>query len=266
VAGVAQAIGRAVGRADGDVLERPGADAPRTFLNGRISLHRRIATGSLSLTDVKTVKDAFGTTVNDVVAAVCAGALRRMLQDHQALPAKPLVAMMPVSVRTREQRGTYGNRISFMFAPIATDEHDPLRRLTRVHDVLRVTKERHRGTPATLMQDVNHLFPAPIFSRAVRATLGMARFDRVRPAANVVISNVPGSRTPLELAGARIISHHPLAQIYDGMGLNFSLFSYQNQLDFGIVADREMLDDVAPLMDDLRISLDELLAAAKRRR
>ena len=114
---------------DHDVLEVTTARAPTTFFNGPISPHRRLAVGRLSLDTVKAIKNAAGITVNDVVVALCASALREWMSERGELPDEPLVAMVPVSVRTEEQQGTFGNRVSMMIVPIATDEPDPLQRL-----------------------------------------------------------------------------------------------------------------------------------------
>ena len=98
--------------------------APKTSFNGRVSAHRRFTFGQLALEDVKAVKNAHGVTVNDVVVAICAGAVRRWLIEHDELPAEPLVAQIPVSVRTDQEVGTYGNRIMLMSAPLFTEEAD----------------------------------------------------------------------------------------------------------------------------------------------
>src|SRR3954447_26834206 len=133
-----------------------GLAAPKTSFSGRISPHRRFVFGQLPLDAVKTVKNAHGTTVNDVVVSICAGAVRRWLVEHDELPDTPLVAQVPVSVRTGEEAGTFGNRILLMAAPLYTDEADPVARLRRTHEALLVMKERHRALPAGLLQDANH--------------------------------------------------------------------------------------------------------------
>src|SRR4051795_10525638 len=129
------------------VLSRDGAErtdlvAPRTRFSGRITPHRRFVFGRLSLADVKAAKNAHGTTVNDVVVAICAGAVRRWLVEHDDLPDTPLVAQVPVSVRTGDERGTYGNRILLMAAPLFTDIEDPVARLAMTHAALSDMKER----------------------------------------------------------------------------------------------------------------------------
>jgi WS/DGAT/MGAT family acyltransferase len=261
IAGLSRRLIRTTRRRDGGVLERPQLKAPRTSLNGRISSHRRVAFASLSLADVKTVKDALGVTVNDVVVAVCAGGLRTWLADRGELPADPLIAMVPLSVRTEDQRNEYGNRIATMIAPIPTDAADPAERVRRAHEAMRSAQERHRAVPAELLQDANHFIPPALFARAARVTTRLAAQSRMEPSMNVVISNVPGSPVPLYCGGATQIAAYPVSVILDGAGLNISVMSYQGGLDFGVVADRAQVDDVWPLIDAFRAALDELVAA-----
>jgi WS/DGAT/MGAT family acyltransferase len=234
---------------------------PRTLFNGRISAHRRFAFGQLSLDEVKEIKNRYGCTVNDVVVSICAGAVRRWLIEHNDLPAEPLVAQIPVSVRKESQQGTFGNRILLMTAPLFTDEHDPVRRLQRTHDALGEMKERHKALPAELLQDANQFIPPAVFSRAARLTFSLASSRRGRPAWNLVISNVPGPQFPLYMAGARLEANYPISVITDGMGLNITVMSYCGSLDFGIVADREQMPDLWSILDSLGEALAELRPA-----
>ncbi len=263
LARVTRRIGR-IGRParDGGMLEAPRSKAPRTVFNGPVSSHRRVAFGSLSLTAVKDIKNATGTTVNDVVVTVVAAALRRWLDGRGELPDAPLVAMIPVSVRTEEQRGTYGNRVSTMAVAIPTDLDGPLERLQAAHEAMRSAKEHHKAVPASLMQDATLFVPPAIHARASRVTLRLSARNAVSPIFNVVISNVPGSPTPLYSAGARLIANYPVSAVTDGMGLNITVLSYEDRLDFAIVADREQVPDAWPLMDALGSALDELKACA----
>src|SRR3954469_12729011 len=135
-------VSRLAGLVRRDGVQRPGLTAPKTIFSGRISPHRRFVFGQLSLDEVKAAKNKHGTTVNDVVVSVCAGAVRRWLLKHDDLPEVPLVAQVPVSVRTGEQFGTYGNRILLMGAPLYTDIADPVERLARTHEALLELKER----------------------------------------------------------------------------------------------------------------------------
>jgi diacylglycerol O-acyltransferase len=232
--------------------------APKTSFNRRISPHRRFAFGRLPLDEVKAVKNAHGVTVNDVVVAICADAVRRWLVEHDELPDEPLVAQIPVSVRTSEHEGTYGNRILLMSAPLHTEIADPHERLAGTHESLRAMKERHRALPAELLQDVNHFIPPAVFARAARASFALATSGPGRPAWNLVISNVPGPQVPLYCAGARLEANYPVSVITDGMGLNITVMSYCGKLDFGIVADRDQMPDVDRLIDWLGEALEEL--------
>jgi diacylglycerol O-acyltransferase len=259
---VTRAVGRlrgVIGRQDPQVLEATTARPPRTPFNGPISAHRRFAFGQLSLDAVKVLKNALGYTVNDIVVALSTTAVRQWLLARDALPEDPLVAMVPVSVRTEEERGAFGNRVSMMFVPIPTDEPDPLRRLERTHELLRSAKERHKALPASLLTDATAFIPPAVASLAARTTMQL--LGRTRPPVNLVISNVPGPRTPLYLAGAQLQATYPVSVIVDGVGLNITVMSYRDHLDFGIVADREQVDDAREMLDDLGAALAEFEAA-----
>jgi len=247
---------RALGRET--VVGRLDLTPPRTSFNGRVSAHRRFAFGRLSLEDVKAIKNHYGCTVNDVVVAICAGAVRRWLTEHDELPDEPLVAQVPVSVRREHEQGTYGNRILLMTAPVHTEIEDPVTRLQTTHESLVEMKERHRALPAELLVDANQFIPPALFSRAARLTFSLGASRASRPAWNLVISNVPGPQFPLYMAGARLEAHYPISVITDGMGLNITVMSYCGHLDFGIVADREQMPDVWSLMHWLGEALEEL--------
>jgi WS/DGAT/MGAT family acyltransferase len=255
-------VGRLAGAvqkaAGGPAPPRTKLTAPRTSFNGRLSPHRRFAFGQLDLAEVKAVKNHYGVTVNDVVVAICAGAVRRWLLEHDELPSDPLVAQIPVSVRTDEQVGTYGNRILLMATALRTDEPSPVERLRQTHEAMREVKERHKALPAQLLQDANHFIPPAVFSRAAGLTFRMSTSGVGRPNWNLVISNVPGPQIPLYLAGARLEANYPVSVITDGMGLNITVMSYLGHLDFGILADRDQMPDVWSLIGWLQESLDEL--------
>src|SRR3954469_13093560 len=269
----ASTIGRATDRAASLVFRgrsprppRSGLVAPRTSFNKRVSPHRRFSFGQMSLEEVKEVKNAFGSTVNDVVVTMSAGAVRRWLIAHDELPDEPLVAQVPVSVRTDEQAGTYGNRILLMSAPLFTNIADPVERLAAHHEALSDMKVRHKALPAELLQDANHFIPPAVFSRAAQLTFRLASSRPGRPTWNLVISNVPGPQLPLYFAGAKLEANYPFSVITDGMGLNITVMSYMGHMDFGIVADRDQMPDVWCLMDWLREELDALKPRPKRRR
>jgi len=257
-------LGRVAGRIDARLRgERPhvarsALKAPTTSFNRRVTPHRRFAFGQIPLDRVRAVKNDYGCTVNDVVVTICAGAVRRWLIEHDELPAEPLVAQIPISVRRRAERGTYGNRIMLMGAPLFTDEADPVRRLARTHEALAVMKDRHRALPAALLQDANNFIPPAVFAQAARLTFSLASSGTARPAWNLVVSNVPGPHVPLYCAGARLVANYPASVVTDGMGLNITVMSYCGHLDFGLVADREAMPDLWRLMDWLSEALFEL--------
>jgi WS/DGAT/MGAT family acyltransferase len=256
-------VGRIAGRVQGLMTDganrgRNTLQAPKTKFNGRISPHRRFAFGQLPLDEVKDVKKQHGVTVNDVIVAICAGAVRRWLERHDDLPDEPLVAQIPVSVRTDEQVGTYGNRIMLMSAPLFTDQPDPLKRLEETHEAMIDMKERHKALPASLLQGANELIPPAVFSRAAQLTFRLSTSRPGRPAWNLVISNVPGPQFPLYLAGAQLMANYPVSVITDGMGLNITVMSYNGHCDFGIVADRDLMPDVHEMIDWLREELEAL--------
>ena len=176
------------------------------------------------------------------------------------------MAQIPVSVRTTEQQGTFGNRIQLLSAPVFTNEGDPVKRLQRTHEAMGDMKERHKALPAQLLQDATNFIPPAVFSRAARLTFAMS--SNARPTWNFVISNVPGPQFPLYCVGARLEAIYPVSVVTDGMGLNITVMSYCGQLYFGIVADRKMMPDVWSLIGWLGEELAALepKRAAPRRR
>jgi len=247
-------------RRDGGVLEGRGLHAPRTFMNGPITPHRRIALTRQSLDEVKAIKNHFGCTVNDVVVAICAGALRSWLGDLGELPPEPLVAMIPVSVRTLDEAGTFGNRVSTMLVTIPTDQVDAAARLESARRSMTSAKEKHQALPVTVLQDANHVIPPALLARAARVTTTVAARHPSEAPVNTVISNVPGPPVELYMAGARMEAVHPISAIMDGVGLNLTVISYDGTLNFGIVADRDLVDDPWPLAGELVRAQAELVA------
>ncbi len=241
-------------------LARPSMQAPRTMFNAALSPHRRFAYGSLSLTEVKRIKNHHGVTVNDVLMAVCAGALREHLLQHGDLPAAPLQAMVPISVRTEAQAGSMGNQVSAMIATLPTNIADPVERLTTQSGSMKVAKERN-AVPADLIQDVTKVVAPAVFALAARAITNLNWADHVRIPFNVVISNVPGPPIPVYMAGAKLQGIFPLSAIADGVGFNITVFSYLDEINIGLIADREMVDDLWPFIDLMRDELDALSKA-----
>lgn len=207
------------------------------------------------------MRRAIGCTFNDVVMTICSGALRRYLEAHDCLPDDPLIAMVPVSVRTGDEDDTFQNRVSALLADLATNEADPLRRLERVRESMTRAKDDFRAIPADTLQDFTRFAPPAIAARAMRMYSRLRIADRLNPPFNLIISNVPGPPFSLYAAGARLEHFYPVSALIDGQGLNMTVQSYCGNLDFGIVADRELVPDVWMFTDLLRQSMDELIEA-----
>jgi WS/DGAT/MGAT family acyltransferase len=237
--------------------------APNTSFNQSITGHRRVAFTERSLEDFKAVKNHFGCTVNDVVLAVCSGALRRYLLDGNELPDTPLVAMVPMSVRTDDEQGSNGNRVSAMLSSLATDIEDPVSRLKAISAGMQSAKEQEQTIGAATLTDwTEFTFPA-LVGRASRLISSTRVFDRLRPLFNVTISNVPGPPFPLFLAGGRMVGFYPLGPIAEGVGLNITVLSYCGIVYFGLNGCRETVPRIDELPGMLNASLDELLAVAR---
>lgn len=233
-------------------------DAPRTRFNAKLSDRRSVAFGTISLTTVKAIKNELGVTVNDVVIALCAGALRRRMMSTGELPADPLVAYIPVSTRLPDAKDRYGNAISSIIAPIPTHLACARERLRFTHETLARGKERSRQAPPTLMSDVNEPIPVPIFGVAAKGLMELVSSRFVRPPVNLIISNVPGSPVQLTCCGAPLLAHYPTSLVFHGFTLNITVTSYRNGLDIGIVADAQSLPDAWELMHDIGLELAEL--------
>ncbi len=251
-------------RGDGGIIAtRPGR-APATPFNKPITPHRRVAFRSVDLDTVKAVKNAFGVSVNDVVMAMCAGALRRWLADHDALPAQPLVAMIPVSVRDPAAAGALGNKVSAMLATLPTTVTDPGLRLEIVHAATQAAKAQQAAIPQGLVDQISDFAPPALTARAARVVFATGLLHRLPPF-NITISNVPGPNVPVYLAGARLIAHYPVSVVTDGQGLNITLVGYLGQLHFGLVSCRELVPDIDVLAGYLVDELGSLVQAASER-
>ncbi|RJF87545.1 wax ester/triacylglycerol synthase family O-acyltransferase [Oleomonas cavernae] len=235
--------------------------APRTPFNRALTPHRRFAVKTIPLSQVKAVKNALGCTVNDVVLALCSGALRRYLAKHGQLPDKPLIAMCPISVRSEEQKGELNNRVSGMLVSLATDVDDVIERVAAIKESTKDAKESYKALPADMLRDWS-LFAAPLVAaRAARLYSRYKIADYHRPPFNVVVSNVPGPSFPLYLGGAQVLHTYPVSIPADSIALNITVQSYTDNIEFGLIVDREAVPDVEDLADMLPLALAELTAA-----
>jgi diacylglycerol O-acyltransferase / wax synthase len=242
-------------------LSLPSATAPSTPWNRTISRHRRFAMRSTSLDDIKALKTAIGGTVNDVVMAVCAGALREYLIRHDALPDRPLRAMVPVSIRTGQEADPWTNRVSALFVDLPTDVGDPLERVARCSAAMQRAKKFHDMVPASSLVDLTQNSSPILAASAMRLASQVRLADRVASPVNVVISNVPGPRQPLYFGGAQLQHYVPVSTITDAVGLNITVHSYLDTLDFGLIACRELVPDLWDMVDLHVAEIDRLFVA-----
>jgi diacylglycerol O-acyltransferase len=246
-----------------DVTPPPSPfSAPNTSFNAALTQHRTIGTATLSLAEAKMVKNAFGVKVNDVVLALCAGALRHYLDGRGEKPDAALVAMVPISVRSDDLKGAMGNQVSTALATLATDLDDPVERLLAIHEGMNRAKVQQDAIGADTLQNWVEFAAPAVFNRAVRIYSRMKVADRHRPLFNVTISNVPGPPFPLYVAGARLVASFPIGPIFDGGGLNMTVMSYMDSLDFGLNGCPELIPDIGIIADGLHLALEELKKAA----
>lgn len=245
-----------LGKDDGPKIPLPTSPAPPTPWNKPITGHRRFAMRTTSLENIKRLKNATGGTVNDIVMAICAGGLRQYLLAHDALPDRPLRAMVPVSIRTGDEEDPWTNRVSAIFPELPTDCEDPLERVARCRAAMLDAKRLLDLMPADQLGDLAQ-FSAPVLSTSamrLASRFGLAHRIAATPF-NLVISNVPGPRQPVYFAGAQLRHQFPVSIVTEGQGLNITVVSYLDRLDLGFVVDRELVPDVWDLVD---MHIDEI--------
>lgn len=225
--------------------------APSTILNVPIGGARRCAAQSYPLQRIKDIKNATGATVNDVVLAMCAGALRAYLTDQNALPEKPLVAMVPVSLRTPDDAAG-GNAVSAVLANLATHLDDPAQRLTTISECMRNNKAAIAQMPRPQAIALGMMLLSPVVLGGVMGTAAGP------PPFNLCISNVPGARNPLYANGARLQGSYPMSIAANGQALNITLVGGSDSLDFGLVGCRRAVPHLQRLLADLETSLKDL--------
>jgi diacylglycerol O-acyltransferase / wax synthase len=255
---------RAAGRVRRSHPEVPAAtplNTPKTRFNGALTPHRVFATATVPLAEVKAVRSAFGVTVNDVVLAMCAGALVRYLDKHGEKPSKPLLAGVPVSVSSEEVRLS-GNRVSNLFVSLRTDVEDPVARLHAIHDSASVAKEVHQALGASMLAEWSEATPPRPFAAFMRLYSRRRLADYHPPPQNAVISNVAGPAEPLYIAGARLTELYSVGPILEGIGLNVTVWSYLGTLYAGLLSCPELMPDLWDLAALLPEALDELRDAA----
>ena len=254
------------------IAQRPGKDVrylvdvvrdtPKTIFNKSISGRRSFGTASVSLSQAKEVAKARGATINDIVLAICAGALRRYLSERRALPDAPLTAAVPASLRGRDD-GRLNNQVLFTLCKLATDRAEPLQRDAAVKASAQDAKGLFADVKEVLTTDIS-VIGAPLVITAAARLVGMTSAADLLPAlANVIISNVPGPRKPIYLSGAAAVHYFPVSIPYHGFALNITVQSYLDNLEFGLVACRVAVPDAQLIASSLVEEFETLKRASE---
>ncbi len=251
---------KALGTLQSLISQIPTLNAPKTPFNATITRERSYAARTISLADAKAVAKASGAKLNDVVLAICGGALRRYLAEKGQLPDKPLIAGVPISLREPGD-ARQNNQVSGMLCQIATDVADPAERLKAI---LKSSSEAKQiaGTFRDAVPQDFAFVGAPILLQLMMLVYGRSGLaDKLPMPMNVTISNVPGPPMPLYCAGAKVTALHPVSIPAHGAALNITVQSYMDALNFGLTADRRAVPDVGLLGDYLVEAAAELTQA-----
>jgi len=257
---------RAARRDSGDPDLVPGfmGDAPKLAMNGKISSSRNVALGRLPLSEVRSVKNRFGVTVNDIILAVCSLGLNRYLALHDDLPEKPLVALVPVSLALNESRGATdgdaGNRVGVMNVKLPVRETEPEALARQVNEYASASKRMFERSFEDLVNAYLAILPPRLSAFGIRNLTGVLQANY--PIGNVSISNIPGSPVPLYLCGAKVAANYPLGPVQDGIGVSITFLSYMDTIDFSVHACRRKVSDPAKLVESIERAMTEFVAAA----
>ena len=244
---------------------RPIKDAPRTSFNGPLTSNRAFATTTLPLDDFKKVKESFGVTINDVVLDVVGSSVRRYLAERGERLDKPLIAGVPVATdKPDDVKRLGGNKVSNMFTSLCTHIADPVERLRAIHEITKEAKVVQNILGADTMASWLEYAPPRPFNWFMRTYSRRGLAAKHAPPINLVVSNVPGPRTPLYIAGARLSALYSVGPILEGIGLNVTVWSYIDQMNFAAISCTSLLPDVHRITEGLHESLDELLKASDR--
>jgi diacylglycerol O-acyltransferase / wax synthase len=247
----------------GRQVKRPAPRAPTPFLtpklpmNGSLSSRRTIALRTLPLEPMKQIRSKLNVTVNDVVTALCAGALRRHLVDTGQSVRRPLVACIPVSERTLED-SRVGNKFSMMFYELPVHVDDAIARVYSVQSSAETAKRAHERVPTGQLDHYARLFPPLVLRWGMEAISRFHLANVMPPFSNVIISNVRGPDFPLFVAGGRVESMFPLGPLIEGVTLNITVASYLEHVGFGLLGCAEHFPELETLADKIEEELAEL--------
>jgi WS/DGAT/MGAT family acyltransferase len=272
-----RAIGEIATRIGQAALVHPGDrgspaslfEAPATPFNGALTPHRSVAFADVAFDDLKTIKRAFGTTINDVVLAASCDALRSWLLAHGGLPEQPLVVNVPVTVRTDGEEDA-GNRVSMILVHLPVQIGDPVERLMAIRAETRRAKAEHGHAGGDVFQQFTDLLAnitVPwVLTHAMELYSSTHVADRLPFLWNLVISNLPGPAVPLYAGAARVVRVYPLGPVQQGSGLNLTVLSMMDRLCFGAMACKEMVPDVEDLATGFVDAIEVLRGLAEQSR
>ncbi|MGZ8765417.1 MAG: WS/DGAT/MGAT family O-acyltransferase [Acidimicrobiia bacterium] len=235
--------------------------APRTLLNRPLTSRRAFAFASVSLEDMRTVKRAFGVTMNDVALALSAHVLRRYLVERDDLPESALLAQIPVGVH-RDGDASGGNFVAATGASLHTDIAEPVERLAAIHESMQSAKAMQAALGDDIVIDALAVFPPAVISAGLGLYRGLDLAAIHPPIFNAIISNVPGPQIPLYSCGARLAATYTLGPLLLGCGINITLMSYQGRVDFGVAVCPDVVEEPWELADGIPDSLAVLRKAA----
>lgn len=244
------------GQSDAD--EHPTGRAPRLSFNGPIGPRRRFAAASIVTADVRRLTQHVGCTTNAVVLAVVAGALRRWLLANGELPTSPTVAIVPVLVGEASGDGAH---VAGLTMPLPTNVADPAARLERTRTALTAAKQRQATVPASLQQDVAMFAPPVVAAATSRVLDALPHRPLVSPTVNLAVTNVPGPRHTVRVAGRPLLSGHPVLSVSDLTPLHVGVQYGPERIGLGVIADRDHVEDLNSLVDAAPIELAELTNA-----
>jgi diacylglycerol O-acyltransferase len=246
------------GRAVAETLGASFRTASATPLNGEIGPHRRFDWLTMSLADIKAVRRSLGGSLNDIVLTVVTGAVRRFLQRRLVDPRRiDFRVMTPVSVRTEDERGQLGNRVSAWTVDLPVGEEDPRRQLEAIRRTTAELKASRRAVGAEVLTQVAEWTPSTLLSLAGRNMTRLLPF-------NMVVTNVPGPQFPVYMLGAKLLETFPHVPLVDNLGLGIALLSYDGRLCWGFNADYDLLPDLGAYVKATRESFEELQVLAQR--
>lgn len=231
---------------------------PNTIFNKNVSPKRTWGTAILSFERINSLRKIMGVTVNDLILTICAGGIRRYLEEREKLPTQPLVANVPMSIRTKGEEQELNNQISSMLIKIATHIKDPLERLEYIHDQTSLGKNRHKAIGAKTLSKMAEAVPFGLANLAAGLYSKYNIKEFHKPPFNVTITNVPGPQSPLYLRGHKILSIFGLTPVLDGFGLIIAAFSYNGLVSITTTSDAKTMPDADKFSRYIREAANEL--------